>query len=134
MASALSFMENPNANPDHDKAVAFYSAIVEAWITTRMERDRALLNLSTGGLGLVATLLTAVGPTSSCALGVYIGAGISFLAAIILAVTIFDMNADHLREVAGGHSGDDPRLKRLDFWLFSAFLFGLLLTTIAAIL
>jgi tRNA A37 threonylcarbamoyltransferase TsaD len=45
---------------ESQKKLAFYTAAVEAWVATRMEKDKTLLALAAGGIGLLATLLTAV--------------------------------------------------------------------------
>ncbi len=63
------------------KEVAFFSAVVGAWIETRMEKDKTLLSLATAGIGLLVTLLTAVGPSSVHELWLYAGAGASFIIA-----------------------------------------------------
>ena len=64
MAAADDRMPSQPDSVRDAKAVAFYSAAVQAWVTTRMEKDRALLNLAAGGIGLLVTLLTTVGPSS----------------------------------------------------------------------
>ena len=82
-----------------EKAVAFYAALVEAWVATRMEKDRTLLTLAAGGIGLLVTLLTTVAPTNAWQLGFYAAGGFSFLATVILAIKIFDSNSDHVEGV-----------------------------------
>ena len=54
------------------KEVAFYGAVVEAWIGTRMEFDKSLLTLSLAGIGVVITLLTAVGMPSKLVVGAFL--------------------------------------------------------------
>jgi hypothetical protein len=39
-----------------EKQTAFYSALVEAWLETKMEKDKSLLMLSAGGVGVLVTL------------------------------------------------------------------------------
>ena len=51
-------------NINNAKEVAYYTALVDAWINTKMERDKSLLSLATAGIGLLVTLLTTVGITS----------------------------------------------------------------------
>lgn len=43
------------------KNIAYYSVLVNAWIQTRMERDKTLVTLSAAAVGLLVTLLTTVG-------------------------------------------------------------------------
>jgi hypothetical protein len=119
---------------ESQKQVAFYEALVNAWITTRMERDRTLLVLSAGGIGLLVTLLTTAGPASSLELVFYVSAGVAFAAASVLLIIVFDMNGDHLREVIlDGRKGDDPTLKVLDRLVFLCFVVGITLLGVIAI-
>ena len=47
-------MSDENKNSlEEQKGVAYYSALVNAWITTRMEKDKQLLTLSAAGIGLI---------------------------------------------------------------------------------
>ena len=39
-----------------EKHTAYYSALVEAWLDTRMEKDKSLLMLAAGGIGILVTL------------------------------------------------------------------------------
>ena len=90
-------------DPTHDaKEIAFYSATVQAWIATRMERDRALLSLSAGGIGLLVTLLTTLGASSSVQLWLYMAAATSFAGAIVFALLVFGRNSHYLRQIVKG--------------------------------
>jgi hypothetical protein len=116
-----------------EKAVAFYAAMVEAWVATRMEKDRTLLTLAAGGIGLLVTLLTTVAPTSGWQLGFYAAGGLSFLATVILAIKIFDRNSEHVERVIYGEGRrESPFLDKLDKWLFRSFVSGVLCTCIVA--
>ena len=46
------------------KQIEYYASCVNAWFNTKLERDRSLLTLSAGGIGLLITLLTTVGLSS----------------------------------------------------------------------
>ena len=120
----------------HDaKTVAFYSTVVQAWVATRMEKDRTLLSLAGGGIGLLATLLTTVGPSSSTELLLYILAGISFVGTIFVALLVLHWNSRHLEEVIkSGKTDDDPRLIMLDRHLLRLFLVGVILTGVIGVL
>ena len=80
--------------PGQEKEVAYFSAIVDAWVETRMEKDRALLGLSTGGVGLLATLLTTVGVARMWQLILYSAGALAFGFAIVTAIRIFGRNAE----------------------------------------
>jgi len=43
------------------KNIAHYAAILNAWIRTKMERDKVLITLSAGGVGLLITLFSTAG-------------------------------------------------------------------------
>ena len=45
----------------NDKQTAYFAALVEAWLQTRMEKDKSLLMLAAGGVGVLVTLLTTTG-------------------------------------------------------------------------
>ena len=117
------------------KEIALYSAVVQAWAGTRMEKDRSILNLSAAGIGLLVTLLTTVGVTARCQLVLYILAMIGFGIAILTALWIFSKNATYLKQVAKSNKvGDDKTLVRLDRVLIIAFLVGItMLVTIGIV-
>jgi len=119
----------------HDqKEVAFYSAVVNAWVQTRMERDRSLLALSSGGIGLLVTLLTTVGIVDAWQLVLYIFAASAFATAILSAILIFGRNAEHLRRLATtDECSDDPSLIRLDTLLLVGFVVGMILLAVIGI-
>jgi hypothetical protein len=111
------------------KNVAFYAALVDAWVATRMEKDKTLLTLATGGVGLLVTLLTTVGPSSGTQLWLYGLAGTCFGVAVVAAICVFDRNSHHLLDVIqNGTKGDDERLQLLDQIVFLSFVTGMVLT------
>jgi len=111
-----------------ERGVAFYSAMVQAWVDTRMELDRTIVTLSAGGVGLLATLLTTVGVTRSWHLWLYGTATLGFLSALVLALTIFQGNAALIEEAIGIRKGRTVvRTMDRDLWLaFSVGTAGLL--------
>lgn len=128
-------MTDENISNHDPKDVAFYTAVVQAWVTTRLEKDRALLNLSTAGIGLLVTLLTTVGPSSHCELLLYGLAGVCFASAIVVALLVFDRNSHHLEEVIKRRKDDDDaKLIKLDLLLLMLFMAGVVLTGAIGIL
>ena len=116
-------------NTAHEaKDIAFYTAAVQAWITTRMERDRALLSLSAGGIGLLVTLLTTLGASSDVQLWLYMAAAISFAGAIVFALLVFDRNSHYLRQIIKGKNPGDRWLIWCDRFLIAFFALGVLFT------
>jgi uncharacterized membrane protein YgcG len=110
------------------------ATIRQAWVDTRMEKDKTLLTLATGGIGVITTLATTVGPGSKAELVLYGLAAISFVVTIIAAVLIFDANSRHLEEVLLKQTtDDDPDLQWLDRVLFASFVVGVMLACAIAL-
>lgn len=117
-----------------DKCVAFYAAAVQAWLQTRMERDRLLLTLSAGGIGLLVTLLTTIGPASSARALLYGAALISFLVTVIVVLLVLRLNADLLEKVVKDKEGKQEAslLRTLDVVARTAFVIGILIALVIA--
>src|SRR3990172_5718237 len=97
-----------------DKRVAYYAALVEAWLGTRMEKDRTLLALSAGGLGLPASFLTG-GRSVSCGQLVFYGIGaVAFLAAVAAVLVVLTRNSGVLEDAMAGGDGKDTVIEILD--------------------
>ncbi|MGB5813828.1 MAG: hypothetical protein WBG67_14815 [Thermoanaerobaculia bacterium] len=109
------------------KEVAYYGALVSAWVTSKMERDKHLIAFAGGGLGLLLALLTLGGPRSLAELVLYGLAALAFLFTILSGLSIFTYNPHHLEEVAAGSDVRDINLDRLDRILIWSFVLGVLL-------
>jgi hypothetical protein len=105
----------------------------------RRNRSRSLttsltLTLSAGGVGLLATLLTTVGPTSHWNLVLYVIAGLSFLTAIACGVFVQSKNAEYLGDILKTPiSGNSPELQFIDQAIFISFSLGVVLTGALAV-
>ena len=110
-----------------EREVAFYSAAVEAWLGTRMERDKTLVTLSAGAIGVIVTILTTVGAPAPCLPWLYGLAVAAFTVAIGACVWIFQANADYLEVAAQGGEPDGRLLGWLDRIAVTSFLFGVVL-------
>lgn len=127
-------MANEQDSLESQKQLALFTACVEAWIETRMEKDKTLLTLATAGLGLVTTLLTTVGPADWYQLWLYGFAGLAFICTIAAAILIFHRNSGHLEDVIQrGVTGDDKLLVKLDFLVGLSFGVGVILTAAIAL-
>lgn len=120
----------PPARDDRD--TAFYGAVVNAWIATRMEKDKSILTLSAAGDALLVTLLTTVGPHSWIEAVFYALAFAGFTFSAWTAVRIFDRNADYLARLANDKDEPDPNLGKLDRALLRGFLFGVVCSVLIA--
>jgi hypothetical protein len=106
------------------REIEYYGAVVNAWINTRMERDKSILTLSAGALGLLVTLITTVGASGPVEALFYLLAFLSFGASCWTAVMIFGRNADYLERLGKGEDCTDPRLAKLDRILKAGFFTG----------
>lgn len=125
MPDATPPVDPTNDPQDQAKDVAFYSAAVQAWIDSRMERDRTLLTLATAGIGLLVTLLTTVGVTQICQFWLYAIAAAGFIATIAICIYVYGANARHIESLlnrASTVATEKRALKQLDTISLCAFL------------
>jgi hypothetical protein len=106
------------------KNIAHYSVLLQAWIQTRMERDKTIVTLSAAGLGLLVTILTTVGVIHAWLLLLFVGAIVGFVTSISASLVIYQLNSQHIEHALRGSSERDPRLERYDKTSFRAFLLG----------
>jgi len=109
------------APPAAQQEDLFYGALVGAWLNTKLERDKSVLMLSAGAVGLLATLMTTVGPYTYIAIALYAVGTIAFAGALVIVLIVFDRNAKHLEQAARDPKAHDPVLAKMDtasFWLF----------------
>lgn len=106
------------------KNIAHYSVLLETWIQTRMARDKTLVTLSAGGVGVLVTLLTTLGISRPWQIWLYIGSFIGFLLTITLALVIYQKNSEQIENDLRGRSSEHLRLKAFDRASVVAFCFG----------
>lgn len=105
---------------------AFRSALVNAWVSSQMERDKAILTVSSAAIGLLVTLLKFFVP-SSLQVACYIFAFAGFGLAIVSAIRIFERNGHYIRSLLGDDTtpDNDERLESLDKQIKGGFYIGL---------
>ena len=118
---------------ERNKDTEFYAATVTAWFETKLELDKSLITLATGGIGVLVTLVSTVGVRSAESLVLYISAIISFVFCVGTVLWIFRRNATHLQAVIKEQVANDPLLERLDFVSIIAFSLGVLFSSIIGI-
>lgn len=118
---------------DQEKELQFYSAVVNAWFSTRAELDRSLLTLSAAGIGLLVTLLSTVGVGSVEGVVLYIAALLSFLICLGAVLWIFARNASHLQEIVHSAAQADRLLGALDVTAAISFQVAAVLSCIIGI-
>jgi hypothetical protein len=111
---------------EEQKDVAYYSALINAWITSKMERDKTLVLMSGGGIGLLVTLLSTVGAKQCWKVILYSFAFIFFTLTIVICIIIFDKNSKHIEEVLNKGQTRDYALRRLDKWSLISFVLAML--------
>ena len=116
-----------------EKDIAFYSATVNAWYTTKFEKDKHLLSLSTAGVALLVTLATTVGALTLCTAAMYFLAVFSFLVCILTVLSVFSRNADHLQRLIKEDEKKDPVLGLLDKFASTSFVFGIIFTLLVGL-
>ncbi|MDA8351246.1 MAG: hypothetical protein M0038_21070 [Pseudomonadota bacterium] len=122
-------MENTEgAEEIRQENVAHYGATVKAWYDTRLERDKGLMTLSAGGIGLLLSLIHAFGIHSAEDLALYLMALMAFIICLFAILWIFRRNSDHLEGVVHRNETNDPLLGALDTIAVSAFILGVLLS------
>lgn len=118
---------------DQEKELHFYSAVVNAWFSTRAELDRSLLTLSAAGIGLLVTLLSTIGVASVEGVVLYVAALLSFLVCLGAVLWIFARNANHLQEIVHSDAPTDKVLGALDVTAAISFLVAAVLSCIIGI-
>lgn len=101
---------------------AFYSALTDAWISTKLEKDKSLLAISAGAIGLLVTLLTTLEIPSLRLVYYFAIAFTFFLITIVAIILVFERNAKHLIDVINDKADDDKILKFLDRLIIVCFL------------
>lgn len=118
----------------HQKDIEFYASSVNAWFNTSLEHDKSILTLAAGGIGLLITLLTTVGISSSEALVLYVGAITSFLVALVSVLVVFRSNRTYIERVLAGKAEvNDPVLAKADSIALWAFGAGVVFTALIGI-
>jgi hypothetical protein len=104
---------------------AFEAELLRAWLGTRLEHDRSLLTLGTGGVGLMIGLVKLARPVGSIAFGFHLVAFVAFLVTTLSSLLIFRLNSTYLEGVAKGSGGSRSRVVAiLDVAASSSFFLG----------
>ena len=128
---------------EEDKKVAYYSALVNAMITTSMEKDKQLLTLSALGIGAILTFITmGCNTPSHISPTLLLIPLVFFLTTIVSCLFIFGKNSEHLtllntrdNKIDNNQSADDENAKIyhirkvFGWWdkiIFLSFILGVL--------
>jgi hypothetical protein len=120
------------AAPDPGR-IAWQNAACAAWFTTRLEVDKALLALGSGGIALLVTLLLQFGLTSDWILVLYLLALLSFAACVASTLAILRRNSTHIERASGRNEANDPMLTFLDRAAVCTFCAGVIFSGVIGI-
>jgi hypothetical protein len=123
---------------NNDKQVEYYSGQVIAWFNTKLERDKSILTLSTGAIGLLITLASAIDIKSNgtgCLILIVLYIAIfCYLSSIILVLRIFLYNAKYIQADITNNKEQfkeyTRKLKNLDSFSIWAFIIGIIFSII----
>jgi hypothetical protein len=113
-----------------EKENAFYNTLLNAWVTTRIDKDKTLLTLSTGGIGILLTFITLRFINNTFQFVAFSVAVSCFLIAIIAVLLVFIRNAKYLEKMLKGTFESDPCLERLDIIAFTSFVAGVIFSIV----
>lgn len=115
-----------------DEQKDFRNLLRETWVDSRMEKDKSILAISSGAIGLLLTLSTQSGIKGPTQFAVYSLAILAFAVATVCAVVIFGANDDYLEAMIADQEATleadklGARLDRLDKILIGSFLCGII--------
>jgi hypothetical protein len=117
-----------------DKKVAFYGAVVNAWVGTRMELDKTLLTISIALLAAAVPALTQVSFTAPWQVWCILAAAGAVFVTMHSLIEVLRLNATYLEGEAAGNTdvqlGND--LARLDRRARVALYVGIALALVVA--
>jgi hypothetical protein len=120
-------MESLDEDDYKAKSKLFYSAMISAWLNTRLERDKQLLGLSATSIGLLVTLLRTVGVSSRLQIVFFALALFAFLTTLISVVYILGENSTHIENLLAGSETKRKSLTVLDTVAGISFIMGIML-------
>lgn len=123
-------MESLDKEDYEAKDKAFYSAMISAWLNTRLERDKQLLGLSVTAIGLLVTLLRTIGVSNLSQVILYDLALFAFLITVISVIYILGENSTHIEKILEGSEAESTTLIYLDKAAGISFAVGMILLVI----
>jgi hypothetical protein len=118
----------------HNKRVAHYSALMNAWISTRTEYTRTIITLSTAGLGVIISLSTSIGLKSYVEFHLFLFTVISFAISIFLGLVSYHLNCKQIEKLYEEKGNINYILKPIKYILNGIFMISIILGTILSII
>lgn len=116
------------------KEVAYYDNLVSAWFATRLEKDKSLLTLSAGGVGLLVTLLSSGKDLSWLLFLFYLIAISFFMVSIFALLYVFGENSIVVEHAVQEKTKNKDIAKLLDNIAMIFFILGVLFSFAIGIL
>ena len=117
-----------NSDEHTQKKVAYYSALVNAWIQSRMEVDKTLIIISSAGIGFLVTIITTLGISNTAEFLIFIGAFVSFFIVIVTCIIVLDKNPKYIKSILYKEDNKESKLDRYDKLAKSFFIVALVFT------
>ncbi|MBW4513990.1 MAG: hypothetical protein KME11_02040 [Timaviella obliquedivisa GSE-PSE-MK23-08B] len=122
-------MENLDKNDCEAKERLFYSAMLSAWLNTRLELDKQLLGLSVTAIGLLVTLLRTLGVSNFSQIVLFGFALFAYLTTVISVIYILHENSEHIEKLLNSSEAEESQfLAVLDTVAGISFVIGMMLT------
>ena len=115
------------------KEIAYYSNLVNAWISSSMERDKSIFYIAAGGIGLLITLASSSRAVTQVEFLLYFLALSAFLLTIILLLFVFHRNTIHIKHYLINGTEKDEVLGYLDKLVTIIFGLGIVFSFFIAI-
>ncbi|HTW39044.1 MAG TPA: hypothetical protein VMD49_10790 [Steroidobacteraceae bacterium] len=119
-----------NETNQKEKEIEWYAAALDAWYSTRLEHDKSLLTLASGGIALLVGLLSTEGVKSVESLILFVLALTSFALCLAAVLWIFSRNSTHIEDAVNRDVSHDPILAALDAVAVSTFLAGVVFSCV----
>ncbi len=110
---------------NESKRSAHYSVLLGEWFKTKLEYDKTLLTLSSGGIGLLITILTTVGANNWYELAFFVAAFLCFGICIWSSLKIFKLNSQLIEREINKKDSSDLDLERWDNLSKITFILGI---------
>lgn len=111
---------------NNEKNIQFHSQSINAWYMSSLEKDKSILTLSAGGIGVMITLLTTIGIDDYLTFTLFCLSIVSFLVSIFFIISVFELNKKYLTAVLKGDDTSCFAIKTKDNIAIISFLIGIL--------
>lgn len=113
-----------------EKNIEFHSQSINAWYMTSLEKDKSILTISAGGIGVMITLLTTIGMNGYLTFSLFCLSILSFLISILLIINVFGLNKEYLTALLKEEDTSCFKIKTQDNIAIISFLFGIIFAII----